>query len=92
MRIAREYITYLSRALAHKLVAAELVSSPNPTALTEVIHHALQEEFGVEERINDEARAILQAHADEMQRLGAAYSDAFKKIKAELVRKYKVVL
>lgn len=92
MRIAREYVTYLSRALAQKLVAADLISSPNPASLVEVIHQALQEEFGVEERINDEARAILEAHAEEMQRLGAAYGDAFKKIKAELVRKHKVVL
>jgi len=34
----------------------------------------------------------LSANAAEMQRLGANYGDAFKKIKAELVRKHKAVL
>jgi len=92
MRIAREYVTYLSRVLAGKLTAAGLVSTAEPARLVEIIHTGLQEEFGVEERINDEARAILAAHAEDMQRLGAAYGDAFKKIKAELVRKHKAVL
>lgn len=92
MRVAREYVTYLARVLASKLPAEGLISAPNPGALVELIHRALDEEFAVEERINDEARAILQAHAAEMQRLGATYGDAFKKIKAELVRKHKVVL
>ncbi|MFI5269176.1 MAG: DUF507 family protein [Chloroflexota bacterium] len=92
MRIAHEYVTYLSRALAERLVAAGLISSPDTPAMVATIHQALTEEFGVEERINNEARAILAAHAEDMQRLGAAYSDAFKKIKGELVRKHKVVL
>ncbi|MGH9476587.1 MAG: DUF507 family protein [Terriglobales bacterium] len=92
MRVAREYTTYLARALAERLLAEHLISAPDPKALTVVIHRALQEEFGVEDRINDEARAILASHAAEMQQFGASYGDAFKKIKAELVRQQKVVL
>lgn len=92
MRIAREYLTYLSRALAERLVAEKLISTPDPAALVGAIHAALEAEFGVEDRINEEARAILTSHQEEMQRLGASYGDAFKKIKAELVRKHKVVL
>ncbi|MGH9393332.1 MAG: DUF507 family protein [Terriglobales bacterium] len=92
MRIAREYITYMSRVLGERLAASKIIAAPDPHALIEVIHKALEEEFAVEDRINDEARAILSTHAAEMQRLGASYGDAFKKIKAELVRKHKVVL
>ena len=92
MRISREFVTYVARALGEKLVAGHVVATPDPAALTETIHHALQTEFEVEDRINDEARAILAQHAEEMQRLGASYGDAFKKIKAELVRQQKVVL
>ena len=92
MRISREFLTYVARALAEKLVAAEVIAVSDRAALVETIHQALTEEFGVEDRINDEARAILAQHAEEMQRLGASYGDAFKKIKAELVRQQKVVL
>jgi len=92
MRIAREYTAYLTRVLAHKLVEQNLISAPDPAALAATIQGALEQEFGVEDRINEEARAILTTHAQEMQRLGASYSDSFKKIKAELVRKHKAVL
>ncbi|MGH9483306.1 MAG: DUF507 family protein [Terriglobales bacterium] len=92
MRIAREYLTYLARALAERLLAEKLIATADPRALVEFIHRALEEEFGVEDRINEEARAILASHAEEMQRLGAGYSDAFKKIKHELVRQKKAVL
>jgi hypothetical protein len=92
MRIAREYMTYLSRVLTERALGEKLISAPDPHAVTEAIHRAIEHEFAVEDRINEEARAILSAHAEEMQRLGASYSDAFKKIKAELVRKHKVVL
>ncbi len=92
MRIAREYITYLARVLALRLPAEKLITTADAAALQAAIQHALETEFGVEDRINEEARAILASHAEEMQRLGATYSDSFKKIKAELVRKHKVVL
>ncbi|MGH9417503.1 MAG: DUF507 family protein [Terriglobales bacterium] len=91
MRIAREFVSYLSRQLAGHLAAEKLVTA-EPHALQAAIHRALEEEFAVEDRINEEARAILATHTEEMQRLGATYSDAFKKIKAELVRQRKVVL
>ena len=92
MRIAREYLTYLSRALGERLRAEKYISAPDGQALNAVIHQALEQEFGVDDRINEEARTILSANAAEMQRLGANYGDAFKKIKAELVRKHKAVL
>jgi len=92
MRIAREYLTYLSRVLGERLTAEKFISAPDARALNDVIHQALEHEFGVEDRINEEARAILAANAAEMQRLGANYGDAFKKIKNELVRKHKAVL
>ena len=46
----------------------------------------------LEDRINDEVRIILETYSDEMQRSGANYQEMFKKVKNELVRKYKAVL
>jgi hypothetical protein len=37
-------------------------------------------------------RTILEAYQDEAQQYGASYQEAFKKIKNELVKKYKAVL
>jgi hypothetical protein len=52
----------------------------------------MTDELAVEDRINDEVRAIIEAYSDEMRKSGANYQEMFKKIKNELVRKYKAVL
>ena len=56
----------------------------------EPVHRHL--ELGLEDRIHDEVRAILEQYSDEMRKSGASYQEMFKKVKNELVRKYKAVL
>ena len=41
---------------------------------------------------NEEVRVILEAYSDEMNKTGANYQEMFRKVKTELVRKYKAVL
>ena len=61
-------------------------------AVTEKVHSAMLDELSLEDRINDEVRVILEAYSDEMQKTGANYQEMFRKVKNELVRKYKAVL
>ena len=42
--------------------------------------------------IRMEARRILEAYQDEMRKTGASYQEMFKKVKQQLVQKYKAVL
>ena len=53
---------------------------------------ALLEEMQLEDRINDEVRLILEAYQEEMRTTGASYQEMFKKVKQQLVQKYKAVL
>ena len=46
----------------------------------------------LEDRINDEVRLILEAYQEEMRTTGASYQEMFKKVKQQLVQKYKAVL
>ena len=48
--------------------------------------------MSLEDRINDEVRVILEAYSEEMRKSGANYQEMFRKVKSELVRKYKAVL
>jgi len=43
-------------------------------------------------KIESQKRTILEAYSDEMNRSGANYQEMFRKVKNELVRKYKAVL
>jgi hypothetical protein len=65
---------------------------PVTVIVTERVHNALLEELSLEDRINDEVRVILEAYSEEMRNTGANYQEMFRKVKTELVRKYKAVL
>jgi hypothetical protein len=92
MLFSKEYVGYLAREVSKKLVASGVIETKSPSALAEKVHASLLEELALEDRINDEVRVILEAYSDEMQKSGANYQEMFRKVKAELVRKYKAVL
>ena len=92
MLFSKEYVGYLAREVSKKLVASGLIETKAVPVLTEKVHGALQEELALEDRINDEVRVILEAYSEEMQKSGANYQEMFRKVKTELVKKYKAVL
>ncbi len=92
MLFSREYVGYLAREIVKKLVAGNFIETSEVAATTAKTNAALFDEISLEDRINDEVRAILEQYSDEMRKSGAAYQEMFKKVKNELVRKYKAVL
>jgi hypothetical protein len=92
MLLSKEYVGYLAREVSKKLIAGEFIETKSAPVLNEKLNAAMLEEFGLEDRINDEVRVILEAYSEEMRRSGANYQEMFRKVKSELVRKYKAVL
>jgi hypothetical protein len=92
MLVSKEYVGYLARELTKKLIAGKLIETSAVPATTEKVHVALLDELTLEDRINDEVRVILETYSEEMRRTGANYQEMFRKVKSELVRKYKAVL
>jgi len=92
MLFSKEYVGYLAREVTKKLIAGKFIETSAVPVVTERVNAALLEEMGLEDRINDEVRVILEAYSQEMQTAGANYQEMFRKVKSELVRKYKAVL
>ena len=92
MLLSKEYVGYLAREVTKKLIAGELIETKASAAVTERVHASMLEELSLEDRINDEVRVILEAYSEEMRNSGANYQEMFRKVKSELVRKYKAVL
>lgn len=92
MIFSRDYIGYLARRTVKHLTDAHMITSSDMKVVEERVANGLIEELSLEDRINDEVRIILEAYSDEMRRSGAQYAEMFKKVKAELARKYKAVL
>jgi len=92
MLLSKEYVGYLARETVKRLVASEFIETKSLPVVTEKVHAAMLEELSLEDRINDEVRVILEAYSEEMRNSGADYQEMFRKVKSELVRKYKAVL
>jgi hypothetical protein len=92
MLFSKEYVGYLAREVTKKLIAGKFIETSVVPAVTEKVHAALVDELSLEDRINDDVRKILETYADEMNKTGANYQEMFRKVKSELVRKYKAVL
>jgi len=92
MMLSKEYVGYLAREVVKKLKSGEFIETTDLSGVTQRINAAMIEELSLEDRINDEVRAILEQYSDEMRKTGAGYQEMFKKVKQELVRKYKAVL
>ncbi len=92
MLISREYVGYLAREVTKKLIAGDFIEVKDAASVTARVNAAMMDEVALEDRINDEVRAILEQYSEDMRRTGASYQEMFKKVKGELVRKYKAVL
>ena len=92
MLLSKEYVGYLARETVKRLAGSEFIETKSLPAVTEKVHAAMLDELSLEDRINDEVRVILEAYSDEMRNSGANYQEMFRKVKNELVRKYKAVL
>jgi hypothetical protein len=92
MQFPRENVTYMTKQVLKRLSAAGLIQYEQPEYVQEVMTQVMLDELGVEDRINEEARKILEQHGDEMKQVGASYEEMFKKVKRQLVRDRKVVL
>jgi hypothetical protein len=92
MLFSREYVGYLARQLTRRLEENHFLQSREMAKVTEAVEANLLEELSLEDRINDEVRVILEAYSEEMRRSAANYQEMFKRVKNELVKKYKAVL
>ncbi len=92
MIFSREYVGYLGRKTTQHLVDAKMISTAQFKLAEARVTAAILNELLLEDQINDEVRVILDAIQDDMRRSGAEYGEMFKKVKQQLVRKYKAVL
>ena len=92
MIYSKEYVGYLARQIVRRLKEGEFIDAPHPQVVVDKVNAAMSDELALEDRINEEVRAILEAYSDEARSIGADYQEAFKRIKVQLVKKYKAVL
>ena len=92
MALRREYIRVLATKIVEDLIKQEMIEIPEGFNLTEQLYEVLDAELGLEDRLNEEVRTVLNQYQDQMRQTGASYQEMFKLIKNKLVRERKLVL
>ncbi|MGH9791923.1 MAG: DUF507 family protein [Candidatus Acidiferrales bacterium] len=92
MLLSRDFVAHMSKELVKRLKAGEMIETRSEAELVERVRAAMAEELGVEDRLNEEVRQILNQYSDEMRRSGASYQEMYKKVKNQLARERKLVL
>jgi hypothetical protein len=92
MLLSRDFVAYVANEVVKRLIEAEMIETKSAEVLSQRVRMRMQEELGIEERLNDEVRQILIEHQDEMRRTGVSYQEMFKKAKAQLARDRKLIL
>ena len=92
MALRREYVRVLATKIVEDLIKQEMIEIPEGFNLTEQLYEVLDAELGLEDRLNDEVRTVLNQYQDQMRQTGASYQEMFKLIKNKLVRERKLVL
>ena len=92
MGLQRDYVRYLSRRVVDELIKREMIEIPVQSPLRDQVLAVMEEELSVEDRINEEARSLLQQYAEYMRQSGVSYHEMFKMVKNRLVKEKKVIL
>ena len=92
MGLRKEFVRLLADKVAIDLIKQEMIEVPEGLDLAEMIFQVMDEEFNLEDRINEEVRVMLNQYQDQMRLTGASYQEMFKLIKGKLVKERKIVL
>jgi hypothetical protein len=92
MLLSRDFVGYMAKEVVKRLLEKQMIETKAQEALAQRVRQTMAEELGVEDRLNEEVRQILNQYSDEMRRTGASYQEMYKKVKSQLARERKLIL
>ncbi len=92
MLLSRDFVGYMAKEVVKRLLAAKMIETKDPEALTQHVRQVMADEVTVEDRLNEEAREILSRYSEEMRRTGVSYQEMYKRVKSQLARERKLIL
>jgi hypothetical protein len=93
MRLRREMIQYLAQAVVRDLSAKGCIQMlAEREKVEELVREVITEDLQVEDRLNDEVKALLRAFSSEFSRGEADYHKMFTMVKRRLVQERGLIL
>jgi len=93
MRLRKEMVDYIAKQITKNLLDKDLITLEVPAEkLTAELRRLITEDLLVEDRLNEEVKEILRAHAAEMDRSNIDYARMFAMVKRQLVKERGLIL
>lgn len=92
MQLPKEFIPYMAFEIVDKLIERDMIESRDPDRLVEVFQDIINDELSIEDKLNEEVRALLNQYTETISRDGISYQEMFRKIKTKLAHERKIIL
>jgi hypothetical protein len=93
MRLRREMIHHLAQSIARDLSETGCIQIlGSPERVEELLREVITEDLQVEDRLNDEVKALLRAFSNEFSKGEADYQKMFTMVKRKLVQERGLIL
>ena len=93
MRLRREMIHHVVQAIARDLSASGCIQiAGSHEKVEELLREVITEDLQVEDRLNDEVKALLRAFSNEFSKGEADYQKMFTMVKRKLVQERGLIL
>jgi hypothetical protein len=92
MRLHPRLISYLAESITADLQRDKLLAADGEDRLAAVIANQITEELEREDKLNEEVRALLAKHYEQVRSSGAEYDQLFKMVKAKLAKEKGIIL
>ncbi|MBN2054134.1 DUF507 family protein [bacterium] len=92
MKLRAERIEYLAEIIINKLLREEMIILDDIAAGKSKVAQIITSDLMIEDNLDEEVRAILEEHADELDRQRIPYHEMFKAIKDKLAKDRNLIL
>lgn len=93
MKLKKEMVEHISAVIARHLLEHRFLGARDgEQALADTIERVITEDLMVEDRLNEEVREILRAHARDLDERRVDYSKMFQLVKNKLARERGLIL
>lgn len=90
MLLAPEFIDYIAAQLL-KRMTPRIIETSDLGRAAESIATLVEDDLAIEDKLNDEARDLLEQYSEVMRKEGISYQDMFRKIKNQLIQQRKII-
>lgn len=90
MLLAPEFIDYIAAQLL-KRMTPRIIETSDIAQAADSIATLIEDDLAIEDKLNDEARDLLEQYSEVMRKEGISYQDMFRKIKNQLVQQRKII-